>query len=235
MTEKQPNQQSDPQNYPPYYEDEINLIDYLRVLWKWKWLIIVGTLICAIAAMGITMVKYPAKDVTECAISLNFPGIEEHKNPDGSLFSKDQIITPAILTKATAFLKKENKSFSRENVRGMTDIKAIIPPEIQEKIEKAKKAKKTYSFFPNQFRISLTLERSDILSIKERNRILLSIVDEYRKDFEKKYGEKPLVAVKFPTNFLENSDYLDAINTFKVRTNNFIIDFHGNFLPVLTK
>jgi len=142
-----------------------------------------------------------------------FPGIEEHKNPDGSLFSKDQIITPAILTRATAFLKKEDKSFSRENIRGMTDIKAIIPPEIQEEIEKAKKAKKTYSFFPNQFRISLTLERSDILSIKERNRILLSIVDEYRKDFEKKYGEKPLVAVKFPTNFLENSDYLDAINS----------------------
>ncbi|MBL7196271.1 MAG: hypothetical protein ISS64_08275 [Desulfobacterales bacterium] len=47
------NQQPYPQNYPPY-EDEINLIDYLRVLWKWKWLIIAGTLICAVVAAVIS-------------------------------------------------------------------------------------------------------------------------------------------------------------------------------------
>ena len=31
------------------FEDEIELIDYLRVLWKWKWLIIGGTLLCIVA------------------------------------------------------------------------------------------------------------------------------------------------------------------------------------------
>jgi len=33
-----------------HFEDEIELIDYLRVLWKWKWLIIGGTLLCVLAA-----------------------------------------------------------------------------------------------------------------------------------------------------------------------------------------
>jgi len=32
------------------FEDEIELIDYLRVVWEWKWLIIVGTLLCIFAA-----------------------------------------------------------------------------------------------------------------------------------------------------------------------------------------
>ena len=32
-------------------ENEISLMDLLRVIWKWKWLIIVGTLICAAAAV----------------------------------------------------------------------------------------------------------------------------------------------------------------------------------------
>jgi uncharacterized protein involved in exopolysaccharide biosynthesis len=32
------------------FEDEIELIDYLRVMWKWKWLIVVGTLFCALGA-----------------------------------------------------------------------------------------------------------------------------------------------------------------------------------------
>ena len=54
MTENQSSQQPYPQNYPPY-EDEINLIDYLRVLWRWKWLIIGGTLICAVAAAIISL------------------------------------------------------------------------------------------------------------------------------------------------------------------------------------
>ena len=50
MTERESNQHPYPQNYPPY-EDEINLIDYLRVLWKRKWLIIGGTLICAMSRL----------------------------------------------------------------------------------------------------------------------------------------------------------------------------------------
>ena len=38
-----------PQAYDPY-EDEIELMDYLKVLWKWKFLIILGTLVCAVIA-----------------------------------------------------------------------------------------------------------------------------------------------------------------------------------------
>lgn len=54
MTHQQSNQQQYPQNYPPY-EDEINLIDYLKVLWKWKWSIIAGTLVCAVIAAVISL------------------------------------------------------------------------------------------------------------------------------------------------------------------------------------
>ena len=38
------------------FEDETELIDYLRVMWKWKWLIIGGTLLCilAVAIYGFT-------------------------------------------------------------------------------------------------------------------------------------------------------------------------------------
>ena len=36
-----------PACYEPY-EDEIQLMDYLKVLWKWKYLILLGTLACAV-------------------------------------------------------------------------------------------------------------------------------------------------------------------------------------------
>jgi uncharacterized protein involved in exopolysaccharide biosynthesis len=42
---------------PPYdpYEDEIELMDLLKVLWKWKYLIIAGTLFCAVAAAVVSL------------------------------------------------------------------------------------------------------------------------------------------------------------------------------------
>ena len=39
-------------------EDTIELIDYLRVVWKWKWFIIILTIACAIAA-GIISFSLP--------------------------------------------------------------------------------------------------------------------------------------------------------------------------------
>jgi len=39
-----------------YPEDEIELIDLLRVVWKWKYLIIGGTLVCAVAAIVISLI-----------------------------------------------------------------------------------------------------------------------------------------------------------------------------------
>lgn len=204
-------QQPNPIQHDYYPDDEIELIDYLRVLWKWKVFILLIVILCVGVAMGLTLVKYPARQITECIISLNFPGIEKHKNPDNTLFSKEQIITPAILTRAIAFLQKKDKSL--EDIRGMIDIKAVIPLGVQEKKE---------LYFPNQFSLTLTLERYEIFSIKEKNQILLSMVDEYRKDFEKKYGEEPLVVIEFPDNFLADLDYLDVINTFNVRAHSFI-------------
>jgi len=55
MTETQSKQQPDPQACSHYFRDEIKLIDYLRVLWKWKWLILVGTLVCVVVAAVISL------------------------------------------------------------------------------------------------------------------------------------------------------------------------------------
>jgi len=48
--------QSEPVKFQTDYpEDEIELIDLLRVIWKWKYLIIGGTFVCAVAALVISL------------------------------------------------------------------------------------------------------------------------------------------------------------------------------------
>ncbi len=51
MTIQHQQQNSAQDNY--YSDDEIELIDLLRVLWKWKWMIILITFVCMLAAGGV--------------------------------------------------------------------------------------------------------------------------------------------------------------------------------------
>jgi len=85
MTNNEPMQQQYPQNYPPY-EDEINLIDYLKVLWKWKWLIMAGTLVCGIVAAVISL-QMPK--IYEVSMVIG-PGISGVKD-DGSFMYIDSV------------------------------------------------------------------------------------------------------------------------------------------------
>lgn len=73
MTDIQTNQQPDLQRNPPYEEEEINLVDLLRVIWKWKWLIVAGPLLCAVIAAVISfqMPKiYEVSTIIEPAIAM---------------------------------------------------------------------------------------------------------------------------------------------------------------------
>ena len=83
-------------------EDEIELMDLLQVLYRWKGFIALTTLVSITVTLVILMIKYPPDFVTTATFSLNFTGIEKHHNPDGTLFEQSQIITPQIIAKATA-------------------------------------------------------------------------------------------------------------------------------------
>jgi LPS O-antigen subunit length determinant protein (WzzB/FepE family) len=59
-------------DYPPgYYEDEIELIDLFKVIWKWKVLILAGTLICAV---GAAVISWNMTDIYRVQMAIT-PGI----------------------------------------------------------------------------------------------------------------------------------------------------------------
>ena len=54
-----------------HFDDEIQLIDYLRVIWKWKWLIILGTFVCMVVA---GVVSFNMSNIYEVSMTIE-PGI----------------------------------------------------------------------------------------------------------------------------------------------------------------
>jgi len=71
------------------FDDEIQLIDYLRVIWKWKWLIILGTFLCMVVA-GVVSFNMPKIHEVSMTIEPGIIGV----NKDGKfiyLDSRDNI------------------------------------------------------------------------------------------------------------------------------------------------
>lgn len=108
-----------------HFEDEIELIDVLRVIWKWKYIIIVGTAVCGMIALIISL-----KMTKVYSISMTLkPGIlkigEQGKNVyiDSPQNIKDLIDSGAFNNQILNYLK-ENKL---DNIPNKLDFKLTIP------------------------------------------------------------------------------------------------------------
>ncbi len=73
-------QQPNPMQNNYYPDDEIELIDYLRVLWKWKWLIVLITFVCMLAA-GVFSFMMPKIYKVSTAIEPGIIGMNKNSSP----------------------------------------------------------------------------------------------------------------------------------------------------------
>ncbi|MCG2755792.1 MAG: Wzz/FepE/Etk N-terminal domain-containing protein [Desulfobacteraceae bacterium] len=162
MNQQQSNQQQYPRNYPPY-EDEINLIDYLKVLWKWKWLIIAGALVCAViaAAIGLRMPKiYEISTVIE-------PGIIGVDNSGNYTYMNSNNISGKI--NEGAYNNSIKKLLNIDSSKTDFEFKADIGK------------------FTNQIKISAESKEKDInLGLKAFKQMVAIISDDGEKVIEQK-------------------------------------------------
>ena len=125
MTQQEPRQHPYPENYPPY-EDEINLIDYLKVLWKWKWMIIGCTLICTIIAWMISLQMSKAYSI-DMVLKPSILAVKE----DNQFVYIDSVDNVKSLIESGAFendiLKSIKKSSIGENLPKSLNLKMTVP------------------------------------------------------------------------------------------------------------
>ncbi len=120
MTDQEPRQQQYPQNYPPY-EDEINLIDYLRVLWKWKWLIIAGTLIWVVIA---AVISFQMPKFYEISTVIE-PGVVGIKN-DGKFIYIDSVANISGKINGGSYNRKIKKVLNPNPLKAGVNFKSTI-------------------------------------------------------------------------------------------------------------
>jgi len=97
-----PQQAANPQILYPQYEqeDEINLADLVRTIWKARKIWFLTVVIVSLLFWGIWAAKYllnPAPISYSLPITFTFSGIEQANYPNGSPFLRSDLISPSII------------------------------------------------------------------------------------------------------------------------------------------
>lgn len=202
------------------YDDEIELMDIFRVLWKRK--VMIGALVFFGVFITLLFVqfKYPKIKRVTCQIDLSFPGISEHKNPDGTLFEKDDIILPEVIGMAYERLIKnygnENNKIIIHDILHSIQIIEVIPEDILKKISEAQKKNSEFPFFATVYKIKAETNETTLVSDELMAAIARDVVDSYKYYFGQRYGIEPLVKIEFPEKFIESNEFYDILNVFHV-------------------
>lgn len=190
--------------------EEISLREILEAIWKGKWLIAVITVV-ALLLTGIgTYIMIPRTQNVVAIIDINYPGIEQGLNPDGSQFDILQLKSPYVIERALEELALSDSGVKLDEIRRNIDITSIIPDEISQKAENMIKQGKEYVYYPSEYKVTYKINRA--FSYNQGVQLLEAIIDQYKKYFYTLYSDVKTVDNAFSNLDYTQYDYPDVVN-----------------------
>jgi len=114
-----------------HFEDEINLMDYFRVLWKWKSLILLGSVLPALF-VGIILLSWPKKyrlTYVYSNLNLNDKDYEVFLNRFYGVENIDKLVTKLEENGLNQYAKQIKKVRGRDDLKGFIDFQTLQPYE----------------------------------------------------------------------------------------------------------
>ena len=115
--------------------EEITLKEILEAIWKGKWLIALIVIIALVITGVGTFLALPASKSVVAMIELNYPGIEQGLNPDGTQFDINQLKSPYVIEQALKELELIDTGIKTDEVRRKIDIIPVIPDDVAQRAE----------------------------------------------------------------------------------------------------
>jgi hypothetical protein len=146
---------------------------------------------------------------TTTRVVFSFPGFERSEYPDKSKFSPDDLRSPEIVAEALKRKGLDTKEETQSKVRAALSIEGIIPDSIIKERDKQRAAGQTPRLYiPDEYTLSLNIERSFPMTSRERELLLGEIVSVYQEKFVRTYVALPLNSGK-AFEALAGADYFD--------------------------
>ena len=189
--------------------DEISLKELIGAILKNKKTIVLITIIILIITGLFTLYQSQSSKSAKLIVSFNFDGIEIHKNPDGTDFNPYQIVSPHVLSNALSSLNLDG-DISVNDVRALIEIDPIIPDDVTAMGEYSlEKNGESYTYYPNEYIMTLKINKSRGVTESIAQRIENAIVTEYSTYFNETYLSNKQVSNKLIGFNAEDYDYSD--------------------------
>lgn len=151
---------------------------------------LLGLSLSVLAALLISRLK-PVETYTRVAFS--FPGFKDGQYPDHTPFQADDLRAPAIVNEALHRLGLDSSNAFQSRIRAAISIDGIIPANILKEQDRLRASGQTPArYVPDEYRLTVTLRRDFPLSVSQRERLLVEIVDNARENFRRTYGSPPI-------------------------------------------
>lgn len=180
------NQLEERKNYYIEDEDELDLLDLVRTLMKHKGLIFICTLVFMVISIAGGYFYNKSKSVTTAVLTLNYPGRENGKTPDGGLLTSEEILPADVMNNVYNKYRSEIKEKDNKKFIESTELIWMVPSHIQKRIKDAAEKGEKYIYIPTDFVIE-SKENTKVV-----NAIALEAVDQFIKRYRPYYEIKPL-------------------------------------------
>lgn len=187
--------------------EEISLRELIETLLKGKRLIAGFLAIALILSIGASYFMKENSQKAKIIISLNFNGIEDGLNPDGTKFDIQKLKSPSIIMPVIEALELEDTEITTDVIRRSISIEPIIPSHIVTYIQKQREQGEDYTYFPNEFVISMKTNKKNDLNASAAKLVLDSLIDSFANDFTSLYSEEAVLANAIGSIDYDTYDY----------------------------
>ena len=163
----------------------------------------------AIAAIIYLLAGSFTTATTSMRTTFAFSGIEKGEYPDHSKFQPDDLRAPDVVIEALNRQKLDTSQVFKSTIRAALTVEGIIPPDVIKTRDRLRAAgQNPPAYIPDEYLVTLTLQRKFPLNTQQRGLLLNGIVSAYQEKFQRTYG---MVPQAFGSAFdtLRNADYFE--------------------------
>ena len=190
--------------------EEVDLLDLVRTVMKHKNLIVIVTIIIALLMTIGGYFYNKSKAITTTVITLNYPGRENGKTPNGALLTTNEIVPLDVLNNVYDKHKDIIKEKDKRDFINSIDLVWMIPDHIKKRIKDAENRGEKYIYTPSEFQIVSKDNKKIVDDIA--NESVASFIERYRPN----YTIQPIKIegdYDYPTVFELISDKIDTLKT----------------------
>jgi len=187
-------------------EQGISLKDLFLIVWKRRILLIIFTIAGLFLTLVVGFIVNAQSSKVSTIVEFQWNGILSGLYPDGQRVDYFNLFESSVLNQSLSDTSLD--TVSSNELREVLSITPIIPDDVLELIQTNLENGIQISYFASEFKIVLDNGKLGI-SVETGQELLNALIDNFRKDFERKYIQRAVV-IDYTNADLEDYDYIDS-------------------------